>query len=154
MLQYCSQSFLAGITDNPQRFVFLKCLISVIYFISFIVWNACSCSSLRFHSLFSLSSDCSGAQMFAKLGINRFIWFSGPIRERGSLTVFGSGHSVFVWAIQHFFSFNLIPASSSVFRTSSTFFMRCCFVSFVTISMSSLKANVFLLLCSNLSIIF
>ena len=74
---------------------FLKCLISVMCFISsFICWNGFSCSSPHFYSFVLLCNHHNGAHIFAKFGINLFIWFKAPISERSSLIVFGRSLSV------------------------------------------------------------
>ena len=77
---------------------FLKCFVSVIFCNSFfIVCIAFSCSSSHFHSLFLLRSGRSGAQIFAKLGMNRLIWFSVPNSDGNSYSAVGLCRSEIAW---------------------------------------------------------
>ena len=63
-------------------------------------------------------------------------------------------HLVCTCANLHFSNLSRNLASSSVFNTSSTFFMCCSWLPFVTIRMSLMNAKVFRVLCQKVSMIF
>ena len=132
--------------------------------------NAWSCSVFQSHFVSLLSSGLNGARSFAKFGINRFIWFIASINDRKSFKFRGfslsdmawillsieftpvavslyPSHSVSDCAIWHFFSFSRMLASSRIFITFSTCFMFSSLLPFVTIRISSMKVNVFCMLC-------
>ena len=75
MLEDYPQTFFTCITDLSERKVSLKCLISVFLLSPVLFLKASSSFSCRFHSLSFFDNDRNGAQGFAKLGMNRFVWF-------------------------------------------------------------------------------
>ena len=148
---------------------FLKCLISVIFcqWISFFIsWNAISCSLFHLHSVPLLSGGRSEAHDFSRLGITCSSGLLPPLMIGiflVSLALSGLKRLGFfrrvallrflirnIQAVPFssvlfyiFSSLSAIPASSSVFITSSTFAICCSYVPFVTTIMSSMNANVF-----------
>ena len=142
----------------------------------FVVSNAVSCSVSTPN--WTLTQQwAKGAHSWANFWINRFIWLIAPLNDRKSFIFLGfnlsviacsfpamgvtllavnlnPSHSVSDWAILHLSSFNLIPASSNTFITSSTLSKCCCFLPFVTLEMSSMNVKVIWVLCGILSMIF